>query len=782
MQLKLSPTRVTPTVPPAGRAHVRAAKNVPQEARPFGYGGRVHRARGLFARFVAVFAALVALVALPRAALAAGDGAAAEQLDKAMSEDYPGNLGGARRRLNEALTTCAKKGCQGSTKGRIYVALGMVASQLGKDDEARQDFQNAFAADPRAQLPSSGATPNIKTLFAEAASKSSAPADEPADSGGDEPAPAASSADWFRLAREAFEADQAGRLDECIEKDKASLKLQDEPRTRLHLASCESRSGKLVDALKDAQKALESGIQRKDTGVMKIARQRVKELLDRIPHVTFVPPAGVPDLTVKFDDRTVPQEALTKKFSIDPGEHSVQAEGTVNGFPATFEEKYTVKERELLTVRITLKPPDSTVVSPGQIKCMLAAKTQEEVQKCLPQNAKNIVIRLGMDGSGYTDTNSVSVFSPGFTASVASPTAGWNVGGNFLVDAVSAASPDIVATASPPFREYRYAGGLTAGYKPGLYGAQATANYSNEPDYLSFTGGGALTADLNDKLITPRIGYAYSYDKIGRGLLVRSRGGDVEANWLNDFDPLKGFLKTHNVEAGVTIVMSPTTVLAVGLTLQFERGDQSKPYRYVPMFDPIDVAPFVPVGADIGLVNRARLAIRPVEQLPTERDRYAVGARLNKRLGSATLRLEERIYYDSWGTKASTTDARYMVDLSKSIRVWPHARLHVQTAASKFYKLAYSAITCPNRDALECDGQANGTVVVPTYRTGDRELAPLFTLTAGGGARLALGNQEGEVRYGITVVGDVMYSRFLNSLFVRQRTALYGSVGFDVEF
>ena len=167
-----------------------------------------------------------------------------------------------------------------------------------------------------------------------------------------------------------------------------------------------------------------------------IVRAAFKSLLERIPHVTFQPPAGVADLVVKFDERPVPTDALTKKFSVNPGKHQVVAEGLVNGLPATFEQEIDVKERELVTVAITLKPQGGAV-SPSQIKCMLQAKTQEEVQKCLPQNTKNTVIRLGLDFSGYADTNSVYVVSPGINASVVSPTSGWNIGGNFLIDAES---------------------------------------------------------------------------------------------------------------------------------------------------------------------------------------------------------------------------------------------------------------------------------------------------------------------------------------------------------
>lgn len=707
--------------------------------------------------------AVALLLLTPFRAHAAEDAAVQKMVQEAMTDDYPGNLGPAKKKLSDALALCIRKGCTGPVKASVYVALGQVASQLGNADEAKTQFASALKADGSASLPATGVTPNIRAQWAEVA-KSAAPA--PSDSDG----PAApvddgkipegwTSKDAFRLALEGLKADQAGNLEECIAKDQESLKLDEQPRTRLHLASCENRAGKLVEATKDAQKALEVGLQKRDAAVMKAARDRVKKLLERIPHVTFQPPVGVSDLVVKFDERPVPTDALTKKFSVNPGKHQVLAEGLVNGLPATFEQEVDIKEGELVTVTITLKPQGGAV-SPSQIKCMLQAKTQEDVQKCLPQNTKNTVFRLGVDFSGYADTNSVYVVSPGINASVVSPTSGWNIGGNFLIDAVSAASPDIVSTASPPFRERRYAGGLGGGYKPGLYGVQVSGNVSSEPDYLSVTGGGAITADLNDKLITPRIGYSYTHDTIYRG--PPSESGDARNSRL---------FQVHEFELGVTFVLSPTAVLLVGGTLQFERGDQSKPYRYIPTFNPDTVAPFIPNGATIDLVNKFREPLRPLEQLPTERDRYAFGFRLNKRFGNSTLRLEQRFYFDTWLQKATTTDVRYMVDLTRRLRLWPHVRIHAQTA-SNFYRLAYGSLSS-NTDQL---------TTVYTYRSSDRELSPMVSGTLGGGVRIALGSLEGDVRYGLSFVGDLLYSRYFKALFLTARTGVYGTVSFDAEF
>lgn len=713
----------------------------------------IPRARALRVLLRAVLVVGLLTVGFPRLGHAAPEDASIrDAVFQIMNEDYPGALPQAKRRLAEQLSTCLRKGCSGAVKAEVFVAQGMVSSQQGQAEDAKQAFRNALAADANAKLPSSGVTPAIRAQWDEAQGR-----DADATAGGEEAGglPAA-----IKRIQEALKADQEGRLDDCIENDKAALQIEEMPRTRLHLASCESRAGKLVDALKNTQKALADGLKKKDPAVMRVASARVKELVERMPHVTFVPPPGVPDLEVKFDDRPVPGGSLTKKFSVDPGKHKVVAEGTVNGFPATFDEEYDVKESETVVVRITLKPPANDFITPGQIKCMLQAKSQEEVEKCLPQNRKSLVIRAAGDLSGYIDTNAVGVYTPALNASVVSPTAGWNVGGNFLVDAVSAASPDIVASASPPFREYRYAGGLTGGYKPGLYGGQVSASTSTSPDYKSYTFGGRVTADLNEKLVTPSFGYTFSTDRIGRG----------PNNWQRDFNPLKGVLNTHELEAGVTFVLSPTAVLLVGGTAAFERGDGSQPYRYVAMFDPDLVAPYVPKGLIIDVVNATRLPVKPLEQLPTERDRYAIGLRFNKRISTATLRLEQRFYRDSWSMLASSTDGRYMMDLNRRLRVWPHLRIHAQTGTS-FYRLAYSALVDPV-----------GGVIIPTYRTGDRELSPLVTTTLGGGVRYGLGNPEGDVKMGLTFVSDLMYTRYLESLYVTARTALYGSLGFDVEF
>lgn len=728
------------------------------------------RALALFA--VGLFL-VVLLLLVPRSARAgaADDAAAVKTAQEVFEGEYSSaDFVGAKKKLEAALAKCAGK-CSPQAQSPLHVLLGMVASQSGQKADAENHFQTALQLDPAAQLPPR-TTPDIRSQWEEAKSGAAGAGAGGGDAsgGGDQappaaatPAPGATPAHipgWnnpeaFQHASAGLAADMAGKLDDCIDEDKKSLELEEQPRTRLHLSSCEARSEHLLDALQDAQKALEDGMRRRDAAVAKVSRERVEQLLRRIPHVTFTVPQGIDNLVVTFDERPVPINALTKRFSIDPGDHAVHAEGTQNGIPLSLDEKYTVGEGQLLTVPLILKSQAPEYLTPGQLKCMLGAKSQDDVLKCLPQKSKPLVVKAGTQVSGYSDTNHVYVVSPAIDANVSSPTQGWNVGGNFLVDVISAASPDIVSEASPPYTEQRYAGGLNGGYKYKIFGAQAQANYSQEPDYISRGGGASLTADLHDKLITPRIGGNFNHDSIGRG----------PNNFISSLD-------TTEIEAGVTFVLSPTSLLLVSATAQFERGDQSKPYRYVPMFDPTAVAPYVKPGESVDIVNQVRLPVRPVEQLPTSRDRYALGARFAHRFGGATLRIEQRLYVDTWALKATTTDARYVLDLGRHLELWPHLRFNAQTGAN-FYQLAYSA-------AIEQPPASN--LIIPLYRTTDRELSPLVSATGGAGAHYILSSPDAKTVFGLSFQADAMFTKYFNSLFITQRTAVYGTLGFDAEF
>src|SRR5262249_41665785 len=142
------------------------------------------------------------------------------------------------------------------------------------------------------------------------------------------------------------------------------------------------------------------------------------------------------------------------------------------------------------------------------------------------------------------------------------------------------------------------------------------------------------------------------------------------------------------IRAGVSLTLGPAAVFSMTNELILEHGDQSKPYRYIPMFAPENAAE-IPKGAPIDLGNEKRIAgERPLEALPLSRQRIALTARFGYRFTHATLRIDERLYTDSWHLHATTTEARYYVDLSRRFSVWPWVRFHAQTPVY-FWSRAY---------------------------------------------------------------------------------------------
>jgi hypothetical protein len=297
----------------------------------------------------------------------------------------------------------------------------------------------------------------------------------------------------------------------------------------------------------------------------------------------------------------------------------------------------------------------------------------------------------------------------------------------------------------------RYVPAINGHKKLGDFDISLRGNLSREPDYLATSVGSTLSAELVQKTVVPSLGYEFSYDINGRKHTSFSTFGLP--------------IKRHAVNAGLGLVLTKATFGSLAYTMVFEDGDSSKPYRHIPMFSP-EIAAGVPSGLVIDAVNFFREPERPLEQLPTSRKRFAIALSVAHRFADATLRGSERLYIDTWGTKATTTDARFMYDIIKELRVWPHVRFHAQTAAN-FYELAYVV-----------ERTADG-VKIPAIRTGDRELGPMISVTGGGGIRWDFGSRR---NLGLTFNGDVVYTRFLNHLFVKERVGLFGALGFDAEF
>jgi Protein of unknown function (DUF3570) len=354
--------------------------------------------------------------------------------------------------------------------------------------------------------------------------------------------------------------------------------------------------------------------------------------------------------------------------------------------------------------------------------------------------------------AGYNDSDHVTVFTPSISADIQNVTAGASIRGSYLVDVVSAASVDIVSTASRRWSEVRQAGSLGVTYKPHDFGVDLGGSLSSEPDYLSYGLAVTVIHDFDERNLTAQFGYGYSHD-------ISGRHG-------TPFSVFSREINRGSFNGGLSIVIDRATLLGFSGDVVIENGDQSKPYRYIPMFAP-DVASSVPKGASIDFVTANRLPERPLEQLPLSRHRFALTTRYAHRYDESTLRLEERLYDDSWGLFASTTDAKWIVDLGRRFAVWPHLRFHDQGEVS-FWQRAYISGPAPGWD-------------LPEYRTGDRELGPLWSFTAGGGVKVYIGSEKDPHAWGIALHGDVMYTSFLDDLYLLNRTGIFGAVTLETE-
>lgn len=543
----------------------------------------------------------------------------------------------------------------------------------------------------------------------------------------------------------------AGLWEKCMEADLTSIQLEAHTTTRVHFAGCADRAGKVLAALRQLQVVLDAALASNDAEVATLARARVEQLLHRLPALTIDASRAVKDLAVTIDDVRVPPEQYGKPIPTDPGKHRVHADGTLEGAVATFDEVADLEPGVRTTVVIALRPRATEFLTPGQLSCMQLAKTQAEVIQCLPAGKKPLVALAALEMSTYADTFNVEILNPAVRGSIASPTAGWHVGASYLIDVITAASPDFISTASPAGHDTRHAGTVNGGYKPGLYGFEATGGYSTESDYVSRNGSLAVLFDVMEKRVTPRLSWSYSNDTI-------TRGGTPASVYAHT-------LETHQGAASTSVILSPTSIIVVGGTATFERGDQSKPYRLIPMFAP---GATLGRGASADDVNALRLAIRPYEQLPLERDRYAIGGRFMHRFTRGTLRLEERVYTDSWENTATSTDARFLIDFGTRVTAGPHARFTAQTGANFFHRVYYA--------------QTEPTLVVPRFRTTDRELGPLWATTFGGSMWLRLTGEGAGAGLMLYSSADVLWSNYLNSIYAKDRLAGYGTVGLEAKF
>jgi hypothetical protein len=128
----------------------------------------------------------------------------------------------------------------------------------------------------------------------------------------------------------------------------------------------------------------------------------------------------------------------------------------------------------------------------------------------------------------------------------------------------------------------------------------------------------------------------------------------------------------------------------------------------------------------------------------------------------------ERLYADSWGLRATTTDLRIAFDFGDRFTLHPDARFHLQSGAS-FWTRAYVGSV------------SSGVVGVPEFRAGDRELGPLLSATVGLGADWMLGSPQREPWILAWTLEGTRTSYF-DALFISKRYAAFAALSLEKTF
>ncbi len=724
--------------------------------------------RRILACIVSIFfSVLLAVVSARNAGAASNDKEVEALIDSVMQSDYlNAEFKAALEQLDFGKQACEGSACSAKIRAKLYIAIGTIYSAMKKPADAKKAFATALKEDPTARLMSDFISPDVEKAFNEVRSSGSSGGSKETKkdaserkpkkvySGHGRPPRGWKSAEAYFYFKEATKSEKSRDWLDCVDYAQSSLAAENRATTRFLAASCEERAGLWLEAIGDYQIVADNAGK---TGLFDTARTskaRADELGSKIPKIIIRKPAKIEGLVVKMNDTEIAPDKLGGEIWVNPGQRTITAHGKRNGVELEFEQTVDVAEFETTTVEIKLGPKGAKG-DEAMMRCMLAAQTREDFAKCLKKDSasSSLNFHVASEVSGYHDSNATDVVSPAFVFNVDSPTAGWGVSATFLVDVVTTASTDIIATASPRWRETRYVPSISGHKKFGGFDVSLKGNLSREPDYLATSVGTGVSFDLANKSITPSINYEFSYD-------ISGRSG-------TPFSVFGREITRHGFDISSSFVINKATVFAASFTAVLENGDTSKPYRYIPMFSVADAAK-VPAGLTIEGVHKNRLPIEPLEQLPTNRQRWAVAGLIAHRFASSTFRAEERLYIDSWGLKASTTEGQFLIDMNDRMRVWPQARFHAQTAAS-FWQLAYAARLNPNGTGY----------TVPALRTGDRELGPLVGVTLGGGIRYALGEKK---NWAISFTGDVVYTRFLQHLYLLDRMGYFGATTLEVDF
>ena len=325
-----------------------------------------------------------------------------------------------------------------------------------------------------------------------------------------------------------------------------------------------------------------------------------------------------------------------------------------------------------------LSPPHSLAVLGLLFGLSCGAHTE-------PKDPIGLVAETGVGCYGNNDA--LTVISPWVSATKELPK-DHVVDVKYTVDVITAASVDVVSSATQAFEETRHEGAVVVqGERNDIRGALAWSG-STESDARSNTVDLRGETDLFSKNLTIAAQYAVNTGKLGT---------------VQESPDLWRRRTTQKAGLSATQILGRTTVGGLTYTYTRDAGLLSSPYRRAPIF---------PAGAD---TLTGDLAQWVAERHPDLRNRHAFTGSGRQAVGQHVfLRLVHRGYFDDWAMRAHTTEAGVAFDVTHGFVFELNNRFHWQSSVG-FYRDIYTV----NREFI----------------TRDRRLGQLWTESPGAALR-----------------------------------------------
>jgi hypothetical protein len=151
--------------------------------------------------------------------------------------------------------------------------------------------------------------------------------------------------------------ERTGKCAEAIPRFRSALTAATTAEAAFHLGVCEARTGALVSAIMDLDRAVVLARESQAADIERDADAEADAVRKRAPTLVIaVPPSSRP-ISARLDGAVVAVAALGAPTPLDPGEHVITVE-----FPAgQVEKKVRLAERD--ATRVVVEPPSSAIVA-----------------------------------------------------------------------------------------------------------------------------------------------------------------------------------------------------------------------------------------------------------------------------------------------------------------------------------------------------------------------------------------------------------------------------------